>query len=1188
MRRITSISIICLLTSYSVFAAFSGGDGTVQNPYLISSKADMDEWTMKNQSVASEYEIFAYDHSGRGGGSISPYGLIFVPAGGSQTFTFTPSPGYELFEVLIDGVHNRAAGSIGSYTFNNVNAEHTISVSFSQKGYTQQEPNFSGGNGTPQNPYLISSRKDMELLATTVNEGNSYKFRYFRLTRDLTSPDDTVSTIIGGRATWDSSDNWERAFWGVFDGNGHEIAVRIRTDKPRAGLFGSINEADISNLCVSGNIEWQERAGSTYPGSPTIGGICGYLFSSNIDNCCNIANITTITTYLGGDVGGICGKMEHSLLNFSGKIYCSISNSYNTGDILGGHIYGGICGEISSGHPSTIFRCYNTGDISGEGLYGGGIIGNLGVSGSINDCYNMGNISGGDFSTCFLGGIYGYCIQSSYNSPVINDCYNVGHITTAMHYNDQIFLGGICGANGSISNCFVVNTLITNDSPNPNAYIGRVAGGWLGTYYNCYAESSSVYLNGNTISNNNSNSNNGQDLSLANLQNQSWIQNNLGWDFQTVWEMSSIYDPIHKGLPVLTMKGQIYEITATAGAGGTISPSGNISVAQGTSQTFTFTPSSRYEIDQVLIDGINNPTAVSAGYYTFLNVTANHSIAVTFKQKQVQTYLITSSAGSGGTISPSGNISVAQGTSQTFTFTPSLGYEIDQVLIDGVNNPTAVSTGSYTFNNINVNHTIYVTFKQKGTQQNFSGGDGTMANPYLISSREDMELLAAKVNEGNSYYLKFFKLTRDLIHSDDTVSTIIGSSSSSRDFSGSFDGNGHEIAVRIHTAKLQVGLFGSIKQAHIANLCVSGTIESHDDTTRYAGGICGFMYQSDIHNCCNTADITIMGYANVGGICGSFDGNCSISNSYNTGYIKGQGNAIGGICGVSGGSGSSNISRCYNTGNISGSIYCGGIIGQIGWALTISDCYNMGIISSNYNVPGGDLGGICGNNYWAVDKSFISRCYNAGYIAAVYPNASNLGGICGSYGRIIDCFIANSMISNESYNLTIGRIGGLNGSYYNCYAASSSVYLNGNTISNNNSNSSNGQDISLANLQNQSWIQNNLGWDFQTVWEMSSIYDPVHKGLPILKGINNITGTPAINQNESVSVYIFPNPAKDELFFKSDNLVKKLEIYNISGSRVFVKKNIDDRINISNLPNGMYILKIYTEKEIVTRKILKK
>ena len=78
-------------------------------------------------------------------------------------------------------------------------------------------------------------------------------------------------------------------------------------------------------------------------------------------------------------------------------------------------------------------------------------------------------------------------------------------------------------------------------------------------------------------------------------------------------------------------------ITAVAGSNGKITPSGNIdvnynsvSVNHGTNKTFNFIANNGYKIDKVYIDGINNAAAVTAGEYTFTNVTSNHTVYVTF------------------------------------------------------------------------------------------------------------------------------------------------------------------------------------------------------------------------------------------------------------------------------------------------------------------------------------------------------------------------------------------------------------------------------------------------------------------------------------------------------------------------------------------------------------------------------
>lgn len=74
------------------------------------------------------------------------------------------------------------------------------------------------------------------------------------------------------------------------------------------------------------------------------------------------------------------------------------------------------------------------------------------------------------------------------------------------------------------------------------------------------------------------------------------------------------------------------------------------------------------------------------------------------------TYTILASADNNGTIEPSGTITVTHGDDQNFVFTPNSNYRIENVLVDGVNNPEAVANGSYTFKNVSDDHTISVTF----------------------------------------------------------------------------------------------------------------------------------------------------------------------------------------------------------------------------------------------------------------------------------------------------------------------------------------------------------------------------------------------------------------------------------------------------------------------------------------------
>ena len=86
--------------------------------------------------------------------------------------------------------------------------------------------------------------------------------------------------------------------------------------------------------------------------------------------------------------------------------------------------------------------------------------------------------------------------------------------------------------------------------------------------------------------------------------------------------------PVWKDFNVI---GASFSITASTGNGGVISPAGTTNVTCGSSATYKFEPNSGYEINEVLVDGAVRSTAKADGYYTFSNVTGNHTISVTWK-----------------------------------------------------------------------------------------------------------------------------------------------------------------------------------------------------------------------------------------------------------------------------------------------------------------------------------------------------------------------------------------------------------------------------------------------------------------------------------------------------------------------------------------------------------------------------
>lgn len=113
-------------------------------------------------------------------------------------------------------------------------------------------------------------------------------------------------------------------------------------------------------------------------------------------------------------------------------------------------------------------------------------------------------------------------------------------------------------------------------------------------------------------------------------------------------------------------------------------------------------------VSDINMSTIGNKTLTVS--YTKDGVTKTDDISITVNAVPVTEYTITASAGANGSISPSGAVSVEEGGSKTFTISPSSGYVIDTLKVDGME---VTATTSYTFSDVNANHTIEVTFKQE-------------------------------------------------------------------------------------------------------------------------------------------------------------------------------------------------------------------------------------------------------------------------------------------------------------------------------------------------------------------------------------------------------------------------------------------------------------------------------------------
>lgn len=173
----------------------------------------------------------------------------------------------------------------------------------------------------------------------------------------------------------------------------------------------------------------------------------------------------------------------------------------------------------------------------------------------------------------------------------------------------------------------------------------------------------------------------------------------------------------------------VFTINASAGANGTISPSGAVRVNYGSNQTFDLTPDPGYNVEDVLVDAISVGAVTS---YAFINVTGPHTIAASFA---VTAFTITATAGPHGSISPSGVVPVDFGGSKTFTITPDPGYHVARLMVD---DDLLAPASSYTFTNIMANHTISASFDVNPDALTVTTvGQGTVSRNPDLPSYED-------------------------------------------------------------------------------------------------------------------------------------------------------------------------------------------------------------------------------------------------------------------------------------------------------------------------------------------------------------------------------------------------------------------------------------------------------------------
>ena len=425
--------------------------------------------------------------------------------------------------------------------------------------------------------------------------------------------------------------------------------------------------------------------------------------------------------------------------------------------------------------------------------------------------------------------------------------------------------------------------------------------------------------------------------------------------------------------------------------------------------------------------------------------------------------------------------------------------------------------------------------------------------------------------------------------------------------------NSHTNVVVRSKGEYTGGLAGSCSSS-ITDCYVLGNVSANKNDN--VGGLVGYCNHSAICNCYVIGNVG--GNDFVGGLIGYVSGSV-IFNCFVKCSVEGN-DCVGGLFGIARNDEKSiNVTDCFAKGNVKGISNVGGITGQLfcdasnqynGTNIRVSKCYAMCDMQGIKNI-GGLTGSLYqSSGYYSSFNINISQCFAIGNITGI----EYIGGLCGYSERLFspwggptaqtinNCYTAFGTISGEKYVGGLLGGGSMGPTITSCYATSS---VSGNTnvgglIGDNDGTVNNcffdyettGQIYgigsggagcavgkSTAEMQTKS-TYTNVGWDFETIWDINS-----RGGYPFLRNISDV----GINEPvQNRSVQFFPNPAQSEIFINSDFQIEKVEVYSITGTLLIVDNNYKWKISISELAQGVYFLKVYTNEYIYVNKFVKK
>ena len=178
-----------------------------------------------------------------------------------------------------------------------------------------------------------------------------------------------------------------------------------------------------------------------------------------------------------------------------------------------------------------------------------------------------------------------------------------------------------------------------------------------------------------------------------------------------------------------------------------------------------------------------------------------------------------------------------------------------------------------------------------------------------------------------------------------------------------------------------------------------------------------------------TVSGNVSGGMHVGGIVGYNGTGATVSNCYNTGQVNGS-DHVGGVVGLNSGT----VENCYNTDSVKGDWYVGGVVGRNYGS--VQNSYNTGTVSGLDSVSGSYVGGVVG---WNVSSGNVKNCYNTGSVSGPDSGTGNrVGGVVGyNRGTVENCYNTGSVTGVTGVTGSSDYVGGVvgynRGTVKNCY-----------------------------------------------------------------------------------------------------------------------------------------------------------